>query len=112
MNFELTLVSRGGAERKATFLQWEGGKDGAGKTMFLVRFHGRTGLKDVVSVCGSHGWCKKPCDDWRLDEESHQAVIDFALGDGRKIAKAPRPTGRKRKPRKGPKPHPRQQDLF
>lgn len=104
------MIHRGGAVKRAKFYGWEMGDQGKGKSnaLFLVDVKPRPVL---YSCALTHGWFAKPASDWRLTDESWATMLEFAEKSGRKIAKTPRSTGRRRKARQ-PKNDPRQESLF
>ena len=65
----------------------------------------------TYTVLLTHGWLAKPANDWRLDDESWERLLDWARKNGRPIMKAGRSSGSPRRARP-PRVDPRQTKMF
>lgn len=98
---DITIRHRGGRARVVTWRDWFAGNTEACRAQARFNLGGEAG---VGTFSLAHGWGAKPLDDWRLVEEDQDKLIAWAEAEaGRKISKVPRSTGRKVKPKRGPK---------
>ena len=107
----IRIVNAGGLVRLCSFHDWlTSGVSKVGRAQIRLNLGGMGGI-GTFSL--SHGWGAGKLRRWRIHEDDQAALLKWAEQECKRgISKTPRSTGRPRSPKKGPKPDPRQKELF
>lgn len=107
----IEIVNLGGAKREVLWAGWTGGDTEAMRASCSL-FMGHMAGHGTFSL--GTGWGSMPLDKWRICDEDLALLRVWAASEPheRRIRAVPKSPGRKRRPRRGRKVDPRQEDLF
>lgn len=97
----VVITHRGGTQKSVIVL----GFSHSSRPLVNVRFT----MAGCYTVNLNHGWLEKPCDDWRIADPDLEKLRAWANEKQHFVSVVPRSTGRPVEPKKGPRPHPKQQ---